>query len=146
MSSSSHDGRTDILIPTRALITDTTFTFIPLPNPIHDHFGMVFAHTGFDLSAENGAGNPVTEFNLPVAVTLSYSDTDFGAIPEDTLGLYYWDLTATVWTDAVTSCPGRVYTRDLPANKLSLPLCHLTEFGLFAPTLNTYVPFVYHRW
>ncbi len=142
----SQDGRTDFLIPAGALITDTTFTFIPQPTPRHDHLGLVFAQNSFELTAEDAGGNPVAAFNLPITVTLTYTDTDFGAIPEDSLMLDYWDVAGNTWTDAITTCPGGEYTRDMEVNQLSLPLCHLTEFGLFGPTLNVYAPFVYHKW
>ena len=100
----SLDGRTDFVIPPSAVITDTTFTFIPLPAPQHDSDWKVFANNSFDLSAEDGAGNPMAAFNLPITVTLSYTDTDiFG--PENALGLYYWDEAGINWADAVSTCP-----------------------------------------
>jgi hypothetical protein len=92
--------------------------------------------------------NPVTAFNLPVTVTLIYTDTDHFAMPEKTLGLYYWDGGSSAWVDAVTTCPGD-YTRDLVGNRLVLPLCHLTlsvtEFGMFGTSLRMFMP-VMQRW
>ncbi len=142
----SIDGRTDFLIPAGALITDTTFTFTQLPLPLHDHFGLASAQNNFGVIAFDSTCNPVTTFNLPITITLTYTDSDFGAIPEDMLGLYYWDEAVSKWTDAVTTCPGGEYTRYPGANSLALPLCHLTEFGLFGPTLNVFVPVVEREW
>jgi hypothetical protein len=136
----SLDGKTDILIPPGALVGDTTFTYMPLPAPRHAPGWMTFANNSFDLSAEDAVGNPITTFNLPITVTLSYSDWDIIG-PENTLGLYYWDEPASAWTDAVTTCPGE-YTRDLDGNMLSLPLCHLTEFGLFGNPLHIFLPVI----
>jgi len=82
----------------------------------------------------------VTVFNLPITVTLNYSDTDYIG-PENTLGLYYWNVDASSWTDAVTTCPGE-YTRDMEANWFSLPLCHLTEFGIFTAPIRNYLPVI----
>jgi hypothetical protein len=100
-----------------------------------------FANNSFELTAEYAEGNPITEFNQPMIVTLTYTDTDIVG-SEDVLGLYYWDIAASTWTDAVTTCPGGVYTRDLAGNTLALPLCHLTEFGLFGNPLNIFLPVV----
>jgi hypothetical protein len=127
----SLDGRTNFLIPASALNGDTTFTFIPRPTPQHSSGWLDFANTSFELTAEDGVGNPVTEFNLPLMVTLSYTDTVIIGFPEASLGLYYWDVAASTWLDAVTTCPGGAYTRDPSSNWFALPLCHLTEFGLF---------------
>jgi hypothetical protein len=72
-------------------------------------------------------------------VTLTYADADVVG-PEDTLGLYYWDETGSTWVDAVNTCPGGEYVRDLEGNLLALPLCHLTEFGVFSQPLNVFLP------
>jgi hypothetical protein len=137
----SLDGRTDFQIPEGALDGDTTFTFIPLPSPRHASGWMVFGNNSFDLSAEDELGDPVLTFNLPVTVTLTYTDIDIVG-PEDALGLYYWDVGESLWTDAVTTCPEGEYTRDLVGNQLALPLCHLTEFGLFGNPLNLFLPLI----
>ncbi len=56
--------------------------------------------------------------------------------------LYYWDGAA--WVDAATTCtPHSTYTRNLAANQISLPVCHLTQFALFGrPTPGLYLPLV----
>jgi hypothetical protein len=101
---------------------------------------MSFAQNSFELSAVDNFGNPVIIFNMPITVTVNYTDTDFTG-PEDTLGLYYWDNIASSWTDVATTCPGG-YTRNLSANWFSLPLCHLTEFGVFSLPIYNFLPLV----
>jgi Leucine-rich repeat (LRR) protein len=133
----SLDGRTDLLIPEGALITDTIFTFMPQPEPLHSYIGQHFANNNFQLSAEDGIGNPVTLFNLPITATLTYTDTDIIGIDELGLRLNYWQEDGSLWTDAVTTCPGGEYTRDPDNHMFWLPLCHLTEFGVFGAKLNT---------
>ena len=103
---------------------------------------MIYADDSFNLTAEDLAGNPVTSFNIPITITITYTDSAIGAIPEDSLALLYWDVTANAWTDSVTTCPGGVYTRDPHANWFSLPLCHLTEFGVFGEPLSFFIPVV----
>lgn len=140
---SSLDGRTNFLIPEGALITDTTFTFVPQPAPHHNSGWQSFAKNSFTLTAHDAMGDPVTTFNLPVTVTLSYTNTDIIG-PEDSIVLYYWDGIASAWADAVTTCLGGEYMRDPAGNLLTLPLCHLTEFGVFSTPLRTFLP-VIHR-
>ena len=137
----SLDGRTDFIIPEGALITDTTFTFIPLPAPTHNYGTLAFAHNSFLLTAEDASGNPIITFNQPITATLTYTNSDIVA-PENTLGLYYWDTAASIWTDAATTCTGGEYTRDPAGNIFALPLCHLTEFGIFGVPLRIYLPVI----
>ena len=137
----SLDRKTDFLFPAGALITDTTFTFIPQPVPHHNSGKLAFAYNSFELSAEDADGNPVTIFNIPITVTLTYTDTDVIA-PESTLGLYFWNESASAWMDAVITCPGGAYTRNPDANTFSLPLCHLTEFSVFGTPLRVYIPVI----
>jgi Leucine-rich repeat (LRR) protein len=137
----SLDGRTDFLIPPGALDGDTTFTFTPLPTPRHASGWMVFGNNSFDLYAEDAVGNPVISFNQPITVTLTYVDSDIIG-SEDKISLDYWNEEGSIWTDAVTTCPEGQYTRDLLDNQLALPLCHLTEFGLFGNPLNLFLPLI----
>ena len=138
----SLDGKTGLVIPAGALVGDTTFTFIPQPAPTHDPGRLIFAYNSFQITAEDAYGNPVTAFNLPITVTLTYADTDIIGMPEYSLGLYYWDGGASAWADAVSTCPGGEYTRDPAANSFALPLCHLTKFGLFGNPLHFFLPIV----
>ncbi len=138
----SLDGRTHFLIPANALIGNTTFTFMPQPAP-HTNFGVhPFIHNSFDLSAIDSFSNPVTTFNQPLTATLTYTNSDVTDIPENMLSLYYWDDAATGWADAVTTCEAGEYTRDPDANLLALPLCHLTEFGVFGTPMLIFIPVV----
>lgn len=135
----SLDGKTDILFPAGAVVTDTTFTFMPQPALHHSSGLLGFGRNSFEFTAKDSGGNPVITFNLPLTVTLTYTDLDISS-PEDTLGLYYWNVDASTWEDAITTCPDGLYTRDPSGNKLALSLCHLTEFGLFGIPLHVFIP------
>jgi len=82
------------------------------------------------------------EFSLPVTVTIGYTDADIAGLTESSLLMYYWDEDTSTWVDAAETCtPTSVYTRDLPGNSLSVPICHLTRFGLFSEKKNrVYLP------
>jgi hypothetical protein len=136
------DGHTEFVVPAGALSGDTTFTFAPQPEPNHSPARLGFAHNSFLLSAVGVGGVPLTDFNLPVTLTLSYADTDIASIPEDTLGLYYWD---SLWLDALSTCAVGEYTRDLDSNTFSLPICHLSEFAVLGQSWQFFIPMVLVR-
>lgn len=141
----SLDDSTKIIIQEDTLAGATTFTFLPQPAPESEPNNLAFAGNSFLLTAEDALGTPVTVFDPPLTVTLTYTDEDILGIPEETLALYYWDTASTAWVDAVTTCPGAEYTRDLAGNTLSLPICHLSEFGLFGSPIHVFLPIVVKR-
>ena len=142
----SLDDRASFTIPAGALSDFTTFTFRPLPDPSYPPGNLIDAHYSFQLAAEELDGTPVEEFNLPLSVTLIYTDTDVLDFSEASLALYYWDAGTLEWSDAVATCNGGVYTRDLVANTLTLPLCHLSDFSIFGPSIqHTFLPLVTRR-
>ena len=100
---------------------------------------MNFAGNSFELTASIGE-DPVTSFDEPLTLTLQYDEASLGVIPEDTLILYYWDTTELAWLDAASTCPGGSYTRNLDADWLSLPICHLSEFALLGDSFDLYLP------
>ncbi|HEX9090490.1 MAG TPA: leucine-rich repeat domain-containing protein, partial [Anaerolineales bacterium] len=119
----SMDGRTDIQLPEGAVITDTAFTYKPWSMPQHSKGSLGFAHNSFDLTAMDTYSNPVMIFGSPITVTLSYTTTDLYGVPENTLGLYYWDDNSGIWKDGVATCAEGAYQSDLDGNTLQLPLC-----------------------
>ena len=99
--------------------------------------------SSFLLTAEDASGSPLTVFNQPVTVTINYTDTNVVGLVESRLALYYWDEQAGAWLDALSTCPDGAYQRDLEGNRLSLPICHLSEFALFGNSFyQTFIPMV----
>jgi hypothetical protein len=140
------DGSARFDIPAGALNEFTTFTFTPLRVPSHDPGNLVDANHSFQLNAENTYGVPVVTFNLPLTVTLTYTDTDVLAFSEASLALFYWDTSVPAWHDAVTTCTGGTYTRNMLENRLTLPLCHLSDFSVFGQTVRqTFLPLVVRK-
>lgn len=136
----SRNGLVTFLFPTGAVDGNTIFSFIPQLRPSYEAVRLSYMVTNFLLSAEDTAGVPVTEFNLPITVTINHYPVT--GIREETLALYYWDEDISTWVDAITTCPGTEYTHDMVANLLSLPLCHLTEFSLYGSWVNVFLPAV----
>jgi hypothetical protein len=129
-------------VPENAFSQPLTLSFIPQPWPTQPS-SMVFGNLSFQLIAEDGSGNRLRVFDLPLEVTISYTEENLGGADEQTLLLMYWDEEEGIWKDAATTCdPSSGYTRNTDENWFSLKVCHLTEFGVFSPPLKIYLPLV----
>ena len=73
----------------------------------------------------------IKQFQKPLGFTLFYADECVGPLPEEQLAVLMFDEDYSVWRDAVYTCPDGEYARELDENSISLPVCHLTAFGLF---------------
>jgi hypothetical protein len=68
-------------------------------------------------------------FQVPVTMTIRYSDADVAGIDENTLRVVYW--TGFFWADMVDTClPPAAYVRDPGNNVISLEFCHMSQGAL----------------
>jgi hypothetical protein len=130
---------TQLDFPTGALSHTTTLILTPTVEASTP--GFAFAGHAFELTAsQNGQPLPGLTFNVPVTATLRYSDDDVRVITDENQ-LALWWRTRTGWMDAAQTCqPASAYSRNVAGNSLSLPICHLSRFGLFGPTHQLYLP------
>lgn len=129
----SQDDQITVTFASNTVITTTTFEIVPQASPLTGTGSLQFANTSFQLHALDGVGNPVPSytFSQPVTITLVYTDSDIVGTEEALLALYYWDTVSSAWRDAATSCsPVSTYVREMPINRLSVAICHLSEFAL----------------
>ncbi len=94
----------------------------------------------FTIEARQG-GRLQTEFVFlhPVTLTVSYPDTALWFVEEPAVNMYHYVPGEHGWEDA--AC-GEVL-HDLAANRLVVPICHLSTFGLFGTgSGNLYLPLV----
>ena len=96
-----------------------------------------FAGQAFDLEAVRG-DQPLESFSFerPVTVSVEYQEQARGPVIESTLVLMRWN--GSQWEDA--ACGD--YIRNPVANRLEVPLCHLSQFALFGETMRVYLPLV----
>jgi len=123
-------------------VTGTT-TIVLTPTLAQGGANFVFAGHAFEIEAfRNGNRQPGFVFGAPATVTIHYSDQDVHLVSDESqLALWWW--TGSEWRDAAQTCdPASSYTRDVVNNVLSVPICHLSEFGLFGPTHRVYLPLV----
>lgn len=120
-----------IEVPAGAVTETLQLIYTPMNAPSENPpQGFIFAGRAFNLSAyRNGIYVTGFTFESPVSVTLYYSDEDVEDLDVRTLTLQKWNETAGEWIDAL--CPGYSYDRSTP-NKLVVPICCLSQFGLFA--------------
>jgi len=123
-------------------VTETT-TLILTPTLAQGGAGYAFAGHAFEIGTFRD-GHPLSglTFSKPVTVTIHYSDQDVRVVSDESqLALWWW--TGGGWEDAANTCdPPSAYNRDLANRVLSVPICHLSLFGLFGPTHQMYLPLI----
>ncbi len=105
--------------------------------------GTLFTGLAFDLNAYKGTELQTGfQFDTPITVTVTYSDSLVSAGAESALTLNYWDEDTGTWKDVATSCnPASTYTRMPAENRLVVSICHLSHFGMFT-SQHVYLPLV----
>jgi hypothetical protein len=129
---------TIINIPEDAVDETISLSYTP-QDAISAPDGFSFAGSSFDLTAsQNGEVLEDYVFQVPVRITLEYSDEDIIYQDEDSLTLYYWDENGQMWVDAATTCePISVYNRYPAENYIEVDICHLSRFSLIGENLFT---------
>jgi hypothetical protein len=133
---------TNVQIPAGAMTRTTIIVYVPLPSPTHPISpNLRFAGHAFDLQTYTG-GDAGPALGDRITVIIAYSDNDVAGIDESSLTLTYWD--GDTWQDVVTACtPPSTYVRDIAANRLTVEICHLTQFALCGeavPQRTLYLP------
>ena len=126
----SRNGRVKIGISKDACEGEVDLQLTPIMKPSHSYLPMFWARNSFELNAWNEQG-AITQFQKPLTFTLYYSDGGIGPVPEDFLTVEMFDEEDMVWRDAAQTCSNGAYMRNHEENWVRLPVCHLTEFGLF---------------
>ena len=125
----SRDGKTEIMLPDGACNGQLNIILAPIIKPSHAYGQMYWRNNSFELSAWNEQG-AVTQFQKPLIFTLHYTRRDAANQPER-LAVELFNEDSMDWQDAVYTCWKGKYTRNIDEKWLQLPVCHLTEFGLF---------------
>ena len=139
----SQQMSTTVQVPAGAISETTIVVYTPVEVPTHPVSpDLRFVGHAFDLATyAGGTATPVPQ--SPVRVSICYTDADVADVEEGSLRLYVWDGAA--WQDVVTTClPPATYERDLEANRLRVPTCHLSHFALLgeAKMHVVYLPLV----
>jgi hypothetical protein len=134
-------GLTTTLIFLVGAVTATT-TVVLTPSLATVSANLAFAGHAFKIAAyQSGAQQPDFIFGQPVIVTIHYSEQDVRLISDESLLiLYRWEN--NTWVDAACG----PYTRWLADMKLTVPICHLSQFALLGPTNKIYLPLILRRW
>jgi peptide/nickel transport system substrate-binding protein len=134
----------DLEVPAGAVTETSEILFTPDTVVEESHpGGLLLGGVTFDLQVcQDGDCFDSYTFENPVTLTLHYLDADVFGLIEDELYLYTWNGTA--WIDVVTDCgwPLTAYGRYPDDNILTVPLCHVTRFGLVGSTFKAYLPLV----
>jgi hypothetical protein len=90
------DGASDVEFQANQLNTNTLITSLGTPNNLE----VIGSHT-YDLSAYTDVSTPLTTFDQPLTLTISYTDEEISGMDESSLLMYFWNGTA--W-EALNTC------------------------------------------
>jgi alpha-tubulin suppressor-like RCC1 family protein len=129
-SDTSDDGRVNLTFPAGAVDETILINVTTDTTPGHPTDGFKLGGYAFTIIATDLDGNPVTTFNQPFTLTLSYDDADWqgaGVAEEHKLNVSFWRDNG--W-QKLLPCTGCVH--DTVGNTFTIVLDHLTEFALLA--------------
>ncbi len=131
---------TTVLFPVGAVTTTTTVVLTPTLATASTN--LTFAGHAFQMTAhQSGTQQPDFIFNQPAIVIINYSEQDVRLISDEgSILLYRWQ--DGIWVDAACG----PYIRWLTEQKLSVPICHLSQFALLGPTNKIYLPLILRQW
>lgn len=137
------ESRLTIHVPANA-VTETLDLVLQVSPPSNIPPGFAFSGQSFTLDAfRNDTRLETYTFSKPITITITYREDAIGAMPEANLQLFLFDVRQEQWSDVKSSCtPESTYHRDATENTLSVAVCHLTEFALFAIPQQLYLPYV----
>jgi hypothetical protein len=134
----ANGGKSTVGIPANLLPAGSTLVYAPFNlgwrPPNHR-----LAGRAFQLSVYQGG---VLQENLslssPLQVTIDYTDGEVWGLDEDLLVLLRWEPSTQSWVDAACG----QYDRQPAQNRISVPVCHLSLFGLFGEQEYIYLPVI----
>ncbi|MCA9970048.1 MAG: PKD domain-containing protein, partial [Anaerolineales bacterium] len=120
--------------PAGAVSATTRLLLTAQPAPPPPAANTAFAGTAFRLDAyRDGQRLQALAFAQPLHIDITYPDAAVAGMWESHLQLL--QETPAGWQNAATPCPQPApVVRDLPNNRLTVPVCRIGSFALFAPT------------
>ena len=85
--------------------------------------GSIVGNHTYELVAMEDLNTLVSNFDQPLTITVTYTNSEIVGLEESSLAIYYW--TGTSWTE-LDSC-----SVDTSANTVSCTTTHFTTFGVF---------------
>lgn len=134
---SSQGLQIKVIIPAAAVDQSTLFVFTELDTPRSSPPDLAFAGYAFALNAyQNGLLIENFVFQNPITIVVTYPAHIVTGVSEEQILLYAFAPSQNRWsTDGIT-----LLVRDAANRQLTVLAAHLTEFGLFAPSLTTPTP------
>lgn len=134
--SDTQGNPTTVHIPVNAVTETTTMIYTAIPT-ITPTAGLIFGEHAFDLNAyRNEMILSDFAFEIPITLTITYTDADVAGLDEANLTLRY--LSNGQWIDAACGS----YVRDLDNNNLTVPICHLSRFALLGEGYAIFLPLI----
>ncbi len=135
-------GSSTVEVPAGAVTEAVTLLYQPLTDV--EAAGGLLGALGFLLEAHvDGELATGLTFNIPLTLTIDYTDAEIAGLNEGTLEVRVWN--GLCWsTDGIT-----VVSRDPAHNRIVVTVAHLSEFALVGRDVNVahriHLPLVQHR-
>lgn len=133
------DTTTTLVVPVNAVNEPVMLVHTPIYTdtspPGYQSTGVAFELDGY-LDGSYLPGG--IEFNQPVTLTLTYSDTSVTGLNEGNLRLYTWEVGSGAWVNAACG----PYDFHPAENWLSVPICHASRFALMSSTGTIHLPLI----
>ena len=128
-----------LTVPAGALSENATIIIEDTRTPTLESMVSLAPVRAFTLAALDGVGQPITQFNQPLRLVVTYTAAQLAerGADEETLNLFYWDGDSWEGVLPCTDC-----TLDKVNNRVIANLDHLAEFALasqnrfFLPTVR----------
>lgn len=137
----THETTTTIQFPPAALPCNITLT-VGFTDVLNYPLNLAPVKPGLNLDARCVTdGLPVYSLTGPFTLTIAYDDADVWAIKENTLMVYYWDISQ--WITATQTCsPATDFDRNTALNRFGLGVCNMGRYALMGETERTFLPVV----
>ncbi|MBN1888516.1 MAG: cadherin-like domain-containing protein [Thermoflexales bacterium] len=114
-------------LPAGAVTQTMGLLYNPIVAPESPFSTLGLAGIAFSLEAYRD-GQPIAglSFQLPITLTLVYTDSDVSGIDESSLAVYYYDWGSSRWLDDGIAVVGR----DAANNRLVATVAHLSDMAL----------------
>jgi hypothetical protein len=136
----AHRHGVTLTVPPGAVTDTTRFQLGPLftdTNPSNSPARLIFANRSFEINAVR-FGHQVAQFNGPLTITVSYTDTDAPGLRRETLRL--WTRSGPEGPWAQLGEPARVMS-----GALAFTTTHLSQFALFGRAdYQIFLPLITH--
>lgn len=126
------DGSASVLVPNGAINQDYNILVEKVASGTPGApGGLSLLGNSYEFECFDASGNPITTFDQPVTIVISYDPAKLNGMSEDSLVIYYYDTTDSTWKAVVPSVVDKV------KHTVTITVSHFTQFGVLGASSQT---------